>query len=79
MRNLCVVQEGMVRKETESGRNSGDLTFEGNVGQHKLEEYKYTNTDTNTITNLITRLRKSWSTESERIQTFVLEFLLVIL
>ena len=69
----------MVRKETESGRNSGDLTFEGNVGQHKLEEYKYTNTDTNTITNLITLLRKSWSTETERIQAFMLEFLLVIL
>ena len=55
MRNLCVVQEGMVRKETESGRNSGDLTFEENVGQHKLEEYKYTNTITITNTNFQTR------------------------
>ena len=75
MRNLCVVQEGMVRKETESGRNSGNLTFEGNVGQHKLEEYKYTKTNN----NLPTRLSKSQSTESERIQTFVLEFLLLFL
>lgn len=78
MRNLCAVQEGMVRKETESGRNSGDLTFEENVGQHKLEEYKYTNTITITNTNFQTRLGKSWSTESERIQNFVLEFLLFL-